>query len=180
MNHLKMVHLLMEQTIRPDDHVLDMTLGNGHDMKKLLSCLEDGAKLTGYDISESALTTCRSIAEQYPEITADLRLDSHEHCENVDPFRFAVYNLGYLPGSDKKVTTRAASTIASLKTLLPKLLPDGMICVTAYRTHDGAEEANALRDWLLSQKEVSVRSWQRLPDDGHAPILYVLYKEERP
>jgi hypothetical protein len=179
MNHLQMAHLLMEITVQPGDHVVDMTLGNGHDMKKLLSLCTDQGRFTGFDIAEEAIRRCSEIARLYPDYSIDLRHESHVHCDDLAPFRFAVYNLGYLPGSDKTVTTKADSTIESLTKLRAKIQSDGRISLTAYRTHDKEEEANALACWFSSQSLYRVYSWQRVPDDGHAPIVYMLTPEER-
>lgn len=178
MNHLKMAHLLMEAVIREGDHVVDMTLGNGHDLRKLLSLCGPCGKVTGFDIAAQAIQNCTKVVGEFPDHTVDLRHTSHEHCEDLAPFTFAVYNLGYLPGSDKTITTRAESTLRSLTRLLPKLEPNGLICITAYRAHDQNKESDALRNWLADRKDLRVRSWQILPDDGHSPILYAVERKE--
>lgn len=178
MNHIQMAHLLMEAFIKPGDHVLDMTLGNGHDMQKLLGLCGPSGMLTGFDIAAEAIARCREIAAGFPGYSIELKHKCHAECGDIAPFRFAVYNLGYLPGSDKTVTTRAETTIRSVQTLLPKMQEDGMICITAYRTHDNNKEADQLHAWLSEQTLASVRSWARLPDDGHSPILYALYNKE--
>lgn len=178
MNHLQMAHLIMEQTVQPGDHVADMTLGNGHDMRKLLKLCGAEGQFTGFDIARPAIDAAEKIAEEFPGYRIRLHHRSHARCEDMQPFRCAVYNLGYLPGSDKSITTKAESTLASLENMIPKMLPGGRICVTAYRTHDGGKEAAALLDWLQTQDTIQVRTWQLVPDDGHCPILYVIQHRE--
>lgn len=57
----------------------------------------------------------------------------------------AMFNLGFLPGSDKRVITRPDTTLAALEALLPRLAPGGVISLHLYTGHNGgAEEAAAV------------------------------------
>ena len=61
----------------------------------------------------------------------------------------AVFNLGFLPGSDKRIRTSAASTLKALKAVWPFLRHGGLLCVHAYSGHEGAvEEAAAVDAWM--------------------------------
>jgi len=52
-----------------------------------------------------------------------------------------MYNLGYLPGGDQRVTTKHDSTLESLKQALQLLTPGGIISIVLYPGHrEGAEE----------------------------------------
>jgi hypothetical protein len=50
------------------------------------------------------------------------------------------YNLGYLPGSDKKVITEPESTVKSLINAQKLIKPGGVLTVMAYRGHAGGQE----------------------------------------
>ena len=60
----------------------------------------------------------------------------------------AMYNLGFLPRSDKRITTSAASTLASLESAATLLVPQGLLAVHAYGGHPGGlEELEAVDAW---------------------------------
>ena len=58
-----------------------------------------------------------------------------------------VFNLGYLPGGDKKITTRADSTCGAMRSALSLLQPGGALIVTIYGGHPAgkAEREAVLR-----------------------------------
>ncbi len=57
----------------------------------------------------------------------------------------AMFNLGFLPGSDRRVTTRPDTTLAALDGLLPLLAGGGVVSLHVYAGHPGgADEAAAL------------------------------------
>uniref|UniRef100_A0A7S1XF59 rRNA methylase n=1 Tax=Compsopogon caeruleus TaxID=31354 RepID=A0A7S1XF59_9RHOD len=63
--------------------------------------------------------------------------------------RLICYNLGWLPGSDKQVTTRTESTLASLAhaTTLT-LCSGGLVSIMAYPGHpEGERERDAILHW---------------------------------
>lgn len=143
--------------------VIDGTCGNGHDTLALARMLWNkddlisGSKfrLYGFDIQESAIDNTRAnlISNGYGAAldagNIELIHDSHENISahlpagevrscNVD---IAVFNLGYLPGGDKEITTSASSTLPTIKSLLDLLNKDGLICITMYSGHPaGAKE----------------------------------------
>ena len=67
------------------------------------------------------------------------------------PSRFAsaiVFNLGYLPGGDKSVTTQAETTLLAVKDALSLLRTDGLLCITMYSGHpEGAREKELILDF---------------------------------
>ena len=60
----------------------------------------------------------------------------------------AMYNLGFLPGSDKRVVTSAGDTLVSLQSAADFLAPRGLLLVHAYGGHAGGrEEMEAVDAW---------------------------------
>ena len=47
----------------------------------------------------------------------------------------AVFNLGYLPGGDKSITTNGHSTISAIEQLLELLKENGLIVLVVYHGH---------------------------------------------
>ena len=60
-----------------------------------------------------------------------------------------IFNLGYLPGSDKSIQTQPQSTRHALDAAQQLLHPRGILLVTAYRGHTGGqEEADCVAQWM--------------------------------
>ena len=66
----------------------------------------------------------------------------------------AMFNLGFLPGSEKEIATRPGTTLAALNGLLPAMLPGSALSINCYSGHDGGrEESMAVLDWAARQSE---------------------------
>lgn len=62
-----------------------------------------------------------------------------------------LFNLGYLPGGDKALTTRADTTLTAVQAALQLLDENGLLCITMYDGHPaGAEEKRALLDFAAA------------------------------
>lgn len=153
---------------------VDATCGNGNDTFFLAERLFEltGASrrdwsVLGLDVQESALESARNFLLSCPgrdrvrlvrkghEHLAEL-LDEHARLEEEAgrqrPVAACVmYNLGFLPRSDKRVVTRRQSTLASLEAAVTALSPGGVLVVHAYGGHaGGAEELEAVDAWCAS------------------------------
>ena len=61
------------------------------------------------------------------------------------------FNLGYLPGGDKSLTTLPSTTISALEQAVTLLKKGGALSIIAYAGHkEGAEEHQAIEQWLDS------------------------------
>ena len=136
-----------------------------------------------FDVQESALAATRSRLQQaglLPRVT--LIADSHVNMQHhIAPgLQAAVFNLGYLPGNNKTVTTHASSTLAALEQMLDLLRPGGIVVLVVYCAHPGGnEESNAVLNWvqaLDARQAVAVR-YNLVNQDGSPP--YVLALEKR-
>ena len=66
----------------------------------------------------------------------------------------AMFNLGFLPGSEREIATRPSTTLAALIGLLPAMLPGAALSIHCYSGHDGGrEESNAVLEWAACQTE---------------------------
>ena len=62
-----------------------------------------------------------------------------------------VFNLGYLPGGDKEVSTSSGTTLEALCAALELLAVDGLLCVTMYQGHEaGYLERLKVLEWAGS------------------------------
>lgn len=152
------VHQLLEEALRSGDLAIDATAGNGHDTLKMASLVGSTGEVVAIDVQEAAIASTRSRLEA-DGLADRVRLVPADHATflgkpNFPPDRRAgaiVFNLGYLPGSDKEITTQAETTTEALSAALPLLRPFGILLVTAYRGHPGGlAEAGAVESWARS------------------------------
>ena len=137
--------------LRPGDRAVDATLGNGHDCALLCRLVGETGRVDGFDVQEKALANTRAMLEaQGLTARAALHLMGHERmAEAVRPgIRLAAFNLGWLPGSDKRLTTRAGTTLPALEAALGLLSAGGMAVLCVYPGHEeGAREQQALMEY---------------------------------
>lgn len=145
------MHLLLKAFIQPNDVCIDATCGNGFDTLFLASLVPSG-KVYALDIQELALSrTKEKLVKENLLERVELIHASHEtfpsHIQE-NSVKAVVYNLGYLPGSDKKVVTQKETTLKSLDSALKLIQPNGALFVMLYVGHrEGAEESELIKDW---------------------------------
>ncbi len=184
---------------KPGDTLIDATCGGGHDTLALAG-MQPG-KLYAFDIQPEAIDRTRSLLEEsgYAEALADgtitLCCAGHEQMgaylrgeADTDPdprtetfAALILFNLGYLPGGDKTVTTRTDTTLAAVQGALPLLKKDGLICITMYSGHpEGAEEKRALLAFAegLDSKRWHV-SYVSMLNQKHDPPEILLISRKR-
>jgi len=149
------VHQFLSRHIEQGDTVIDATLGNGHDALFLAGHIGDEGHLFGFDIQAEAINnTLKQLANHQLDHRATLIMKSHAYMADFIPERFhghvkcIMFNLGYLPGSDKSVTTLPESTLSALAVALKLLAENGVISILAYSGHPGgADEYSAVKTW---------------------------------
>lgn len=150
-NHIEMAHMLWEKIVTQNSVVIDMTAGNGHDTLKLAELKPK--KLIAIDIQAAAIESARQRTAKYEvEYVLANHSDFPDKLED-DSIDLAVYNLGYLPGGEKTLTTLTDTTLASLTKMLTKLKTKGALSVTCYPGHaEGKKEEEALIEWASKLK----------------------------
>lgn len=165
-NHLYLAHAYWKEILKAGDLAIDATCGNGHD-SEYLSAL--GARVVGYDIQQEAIEATRA---KVPSGT--FHLQSHVYFVEKEA-KLIVYNLGYLPGGDKSLTTRTETTIQSVKCALEIA---SAVSITCYPGHsEGAKEEVRLVELV---KELDPRLWtvcyHQWLNRNKAPSLILLKK----
>ncbi|MDO5301003.1 MAG: class I SAM-dependent methyltransferase [Tissierellia bacterium] len=163
----------------PHGIAVDATVGNGHDTLALARKMK---YVYGFDIQREALKATQRRLEEAGLNNVNLILDSHGEMARYVPqgVDLVVFNLGYLPGSNKKIITRGETTVAGLEAGLGLLNRGGILTVCVYRGHPGAGEEEAMVDEFvggLDQGECTVLSLS-YPNQRHTPPkLYVIQKK---
>jgi len=186
-SHLKFAHILWEKQLKtpPLGVVVDATLGNGHDLVALAKMINGCAPLVGYDIQTEAIAnTQKKIKEELTkEEKTNLLIKNQSHADLIEEnIKLIVYNLGYLPGANKAITTQTESTLKSIQLALPRLIEDGLISITCYPGHpEGARELQALKEFAqsLCKKSFCVSFMQWL-NRKNAPCLLLIQRNGAP
>jgi hypothetical protein len=87
-----------------------------------------------------------------------------------------MFNLGFLPRSDRSIATRSASTLIALEASLAALLPRGLLSVHAYGGHPGGrEEMEAVEAWFpgLPASKVTVGRYALCNKQRNPEILFL-------
>lgn len=154
----RQAHDWLRTKIPPGGRVVDATAGNGHDTLFLAQLVGPDGRVFAVDIQLEALVATKSrLGELMDRVTLvegdHAELGRHIPTEWHGRVDAVVFNLGYLPGGDKQVITRAPSTLAALRQSLAILKEGGALCVVAYPAHPGgSEEVAIVRDWFESQR----------------------------
>ena len=169
--------------VKEGDYVIDATLGNGYDTLELARLVGPEGHVFGFDIQKDAVehTKARLTAEGL-EDRCSLFLLGHEHMlEKADrPVRYVSFNLGWLPGGDKSITTLWPTTQRALQSALTLLLPLGVCTVCAYPGHlEGDKERSELMLFLsqLRPQDFNVLHQHFLNAGEGAPECFVIQKQ---
>ena len=178
---MELAHFLVSSRLGPGDAAVDATVGNGHDTDFLAGQVGPAGTVLGFDLQEDAIRAARKKTEGASQVR--LICGGHENLSAHLEFspNAAMFNLGYLPGGDKSIVTRAETTIAALDQLCAALAKGGIITVVLYTGHPGGnEEAEAVRFWAssLDQNAFCVFYYQFLNRKNSPPSLIAIEKIE--
>ena len=140
--------------LKEGDIAVDFTMGNGHDTEFLSRTVGEFGHVYAFDIQEQALaSTSDRLAKSDCPDNCTLILDSHHNVKKyVDvPIKAGMFNLGYLPGGDKSITTMRETTMPAIEAAISLLDRDGIINVAVYPGHaEGDAEGKMICDYLAT------------------------------
>ena len=179
------VHTILTNHLHEGDLAIDARAGNGYDTLFLAEQVGPSGKVTAIDIQDCAIRSTREKLESTGLIDR-VKLVTDDHATalgklieaNREKVAAITFNLGYLPGSDKSIQTRAESTDEALSASIQLLTTGGYLCVTAYRGHSGGtSEAEAVEAFMSkSQKEGHAVDCYEVESSNSPPILWLLKK----
>lgn len=179
---LQYAQTLLKSAVGNGDIAVDATAGNGHDTLFLAELVGDDGFVYAFDVQKQAVdATLHRLLDNALEHRALVLKDGHENvAKYVDkPVSGAIFNLGYLPGSDHEVITRPNTTIQALESLLKLLKVGGIIVLVIYHGHEGGKEE---RDEVirfvseLPQKYIHVLRYEFLNQKNDPPFVIALEK----
>ncbi|ARK31786.1 class I SAM-dependent methyltransferase [Halalkalibacter krulwichiae] len=183
---LPFARFLLENALKAGDIAVDCTIGNGHDTVYLASLVGDNGRVYGFDIQEQAIhSTTRRLQEHHLETRVELHHKGHEEVINAIPemdhpkVKAAIFNLGYLPGGDKAIVTRASSTITAIKHLIELMPQGGTIVLVIYHGHEeGKEEKHHVLTYVeqLDQRFAHVLKYEFINQANNPPFVIAIEK----
>lgn len=183
---LPFAKILLEKAVRTGDTVVDATLGNGHDTLFLANLVGENGMVFGFDVQEEAILSSKTrIEQQGLQDRVTIFHKGHEQLLEMIPSEHhgkitgAIFNLGYLPGSDKTIVTKPETTISAIEQLLKILAPEGIIILVIYHGHEeGATERDALMEYCqyIDQKQAHVLQYQFINQQNHPPFIVAIEK----
>ena len=181
----ELVHHVLNDHLREGDLAIDATSGNGHDTGYLATHVGESGKVIAIDIQRSAIESTRSLLSE-KDLLDRVTLLAGDHSvileqllgEYKESVATVLFNLGYLPGSDKSVMTEAQSTIQALDAATNLLRSSGLLCVIAYRAHEGGEEeTKSVEEWMASKESSGWHIKRHVPTSSNLPpILWLAVK----
>ncbi|KDP25077.1 hypothetical protein JCGZ_22612 [Jatropha curcas] len=143
-------------------------------------------RVYGMDIQRDAVERTSSFLDENvtPKEKELVKLFSicHSRMEEIipenSPARLVAFNLGYLPGGDKAITTVPETTLLALEAAKRVLVPGGLISLVVYVGHPGGREELETVETFASG--LSVDDWIcckfQMLNRPLAPVLVFLFK----
>ena len=162
--------------------LVDATAGNGKDALFLAQNSSANAELWLFDIQTRALKASENLLaaadmDKNVYYIKDNHADIDKHINK--PIDIIMFNLGYLPGSNRTVTTDAQNTLIAIDKSLKLLKSGGIITVVAYPGYPtGKIETEHVYEYLarLEQRHFTVGVWNMLNQVNNPPILFAIEK----
>jgi hypothetical protein len=168
-------HYIIEKFIETKDVAIDATLGNGHDCTFLSSIFK---KVYAFEVQKEACINYNSLQKDNVIVIND----SHHRFLNYikEDVNCIIYNLGFLPGGNKNITTLANTTLESIKCGLKILFSGGIMAIAIYRGHNaGLEEESVIIEYAkkLPKDTYGVMIHQYLNRSSNSPVLIIIEKK---
>lgn len=176
-------HKTIQAHLKTGDIAIDATVGNGNDTLFLAKQVAANGQVFGFDIQAHAISATQEKLNQenkhdnsrlfhssHDQMMAKIAIEFHKKINVI------MFNLGYLPGSDKSLITQTESTLSALNQSISLLSTRGLITIIAYPGHSGGEsEYSCIKQWC---NQLSPEYYQfeliHCSDKDTAPRLFVV------
>lgn len=181
-NAVKLAQQLLLEKIKAAQCVVDATAGNGKDTLFLAKNSCKDAVIWAFDIQDAAIFKTKQLLVTHNLLNkVHLIVDNHANMSSYinGTIDVAMFNLGYLPSADHKITTDVQSTKMALQQILKALSVGGIVSLVTYPGHqEGYHEQQAIQEYLksLSPEIFTVGCWSMINHVNHPPMLYVVEK----
>lgn len=172
-------HHFMKEQIQKGDICIDATAGQGYDTLLLCQLVGETGKVIAFDIQPEAIDqTEKRLIDHQMEYRATLLLESHSQMKQYakeNSVSCIVFNFGYLPGKDHKISTTPKTSLEGIEQGLHLLKKKGMMSLCIYSGREtGYEERQKILEYLetLDPKKylVILSSYYNRPNDPPIPV----------
>lgn len=140
--------------LKEGDVAADFTMGNGHDTEFLCKTVGERGRVYAFDIQEMAVNSTRENLKkaECPQNYTLIHDSHHNAAKYIDgKIKAGMFNLGYLPGGDKNITTMRETTMPAIEAAISMLDRDAILCVAIYPGHEeGDLEGQMVCEYLSS------------------------------
>ncbi|RLL46458.1 methyltransferase domain-containing protein [Oceanobacillus piezotolerans] len=182
---LQYAHHLLEESVAKGETVVDATCGNGNDTLFLSEVVGEKGHVLAFDIQEQAIAVTQEAITKEGKTNISLIHDSHANIKtylsNEAELGGAIFNLGYLPRSDKSVITKPNSTIKAMDNILSLLKKGKLLILVVYHGHEGGKkEKQAILKHVaeLKQNEYSVLRYGFINQKNNPPFIIAIQKKQ--
>ena len=174
---------VLREAVQPGDTVIDATMGNGHDTLYLCELVGEEGRVIAFDVQEKAVESTRErLAQNGMLERAALYCRGHQHMDEcgVQGVAAVIFNLGWLPGGDKSITTLWETTRVALEKGLAMLKKHGVLLLCAYPGHaEGDRERSEVMNFLASlpPQQYNVLHQRFLNAGPGAPENFVIQRQ---
>lgn len=182
-NAVNMSKEVCKNKLEKGDIAVDATMGNGNDTLFLCKLVGKEGKVYSFDIQGKALENTKNKLYQNNVHWAKLILDGHE---NMDKYikeepKIILFNLGYLPGQSKMITTKKDTTLEAVKKSLNIIKKEGVVILVIYPGHEeGMLEKEILIDYCkdICQKKFNVIELEFINQINNPPMMICIEKKK--
>lgn len=180
-NAVSIAKYICEKTLALGDTAVDCTLGKGNDTIFLAQLVGDKGKVISFDIQKEAIDETEEKLNKLSLKNVILINDGHENLDKYikEKANLFIFNLGYLPGKNHNITTKAETTLKALKKALKFLEDNGIVVLVIYHGHEnGKEEKKVLEEFVegLDQKNYNVMETYFPNQANNPPLLICIEK----
>jgi len=176
---LNYVRNLIDCYIKEKDIVVDATIGNGNDTLYLGQTVTQG-KVFGFDIQEEAINKTKQLLDDNSINNYELFRESHDKIDDVlkdyqGKISLVLFNLGYLPGGNKEITTNYKTTIRAIEKSRMLIHKRGMVLVVVYPGHSAGKKESLEIHNYIKKNSISYKEYHNT-DNPDAPYLLEIKK----
>lgn len=181
-NAMNLAKELCIKKVKRGDVVVDATMGNGNDTIFLCELVGEEGTVYSFDIQKNAIeNTKENLKSNNIRGQVELILDGHENIDKYikEKVKLVMFNLGYLPKAEHKITTNADTTIIAIEKSLKLLQKNGVVILVIYHGHkEGKEEKENIKRFVkdLNQKQYNVIELCFVNQVNNPPVLVAVEK----
>ncbi len=180
-NALGLSHSFVAKIVKPGDKVVDATCGKGRDTLLLAGLAGENGHVYAFDIQEESIKLTAGLLKDNGYYNTTLFCKNHAEMNELVPagISCAMFNLGYLPGTNHKLQTKGKTTIKAISAAIGLLRPGGIITIVIYQGGDtGFEERDAVLAYCkgIDQKTFTVQKTSFENQKNNPPIFICIEK----